>query len=166
MWRALTLSISLTAAAVPVWAQSEALSSLRFLLGEWTAVDTPRDESGSFSFKSAVQDHVIVRTNEATYAATADRSASRHEDLLVIFTENGSMRADYFDSEGHVIRYTVQAREPNHAVFLSEPTAREPGYRLTYSRGADGLLVGSFEIAAPGSSSSFKPYLSWKARRR
>ena len=104
MWRVWTLGITLTLAAVPVAAQSEALAPLRFLLGDWTAIDTQPGESGSFTFRLSVHDHVIVRTNEANYAAVAQRPASRHEDLLVIFLENGSLKADYFDSEGHVIR--------------------------------------------------------------
>ena len=167
MWRVLTLGITLTLAPVPVAAQSgDALAPLRFLLGDWTAIDTPPGESGSFTFMLSVHDHVIVRTNEANYAAAAQRPASRHEDLLIIFLENRSLKANYFDSEGHVIRYAVDARESNHAVFISEPNAREPRYRLTYTAGRDGTLVGSFEVSPDGSSDAFKPYLSWKARKR
>ena len=112
-------------------AQTDSLASLRFLLGNWRASGTPPGETGAFTFRLAVQDHVIVRTNEANYAAKADRPASRHEDLLVIYSENGSIKADYFDSEGHVIRYAVQPRDQNAVVFLSDPTPGEPRYRLT-----------------------------------
>ena len=51
-------------------------------------------------------------------------------------------------------------------VFVSDPIPREPRYRLTYRAGANGALVGSFEIAAPDSPGTFKPYLSWTAARR
>jgi len=145
-------------------AQADPLAGLRFLLGDWRAVDLPAGESGAFTFRVDVQGRVIVRTNEANYAATADHPASRHEDLMVIFTEGGAIRAEYFDSEGHVIRYSAQTR-PNAVVFVSDPAPREPRYRLTYTAGADGVLAGSFELAPPGSD-TFKPYLSWKARRR
>jgi hypothetical protein len=147
-------------------AQSDTMSPLRFLIGDWVAIDTPAGETGSFTFRLALQDHVIVRTNEADYSATAERPASRHEDLLVVYSENGSLKADYFDSEGHVIRYSVQPRRQTGVVFLSDLNAREPRYRLTYSAGSDGVLMGSFEVAPPGSPDAFKPYLSWKARRR
>lgn len=159
----LALVFALSASA---GAQGDALSHLRFLLGDWRAIDTPAGETGTFTFRLAVQDHVIVRTNEASYAATADRPASRHDDLLVIFSENGSLQADYFDNEGHVIRYAVQTPAPNVATFVSEPSAREPRYRLTYRGDAHGALAGSFEIAPPGSPDAFTPYLAWKARRR
>ena len=154
------------ALASSLGAQADPFAPLRFLVGDWQAIDTPAGETGSFAFKLAVQDHVVVRTNEANYAATADRPASRHEDLLVIYSENGSLKADYLDSEAHVIRYAVDAREPNAVVFVSDPSPREPRYRLSYRAGAGGVLAGSFEIAAPGSPDAFKPYLTWKARRR
>lgn len=147
-------------------AQTDPLSPLLFLVGEWQAIDTPPGETGSFTFKPAVQDRIIVRTNEAHYAATKERPASRHDDLLVIYVENGSIKADYFDSENHVIRYAVQASRSNHAVFVSDPSPGEPRYRLSYTAGADGILLGAFEIAQPGTPDTFKPYLSWKARKR
>jgi hypothetical protein len=147
-------------------AQNDPLSPLGFLVGDWIAVDMPTGESGAFTFKNALQNHVLVRTNEANYSATAERPASRHDDLLVVYSENGSLRADYFDSEGHVIRYAVQPRPPDGVVLMSDVNPHEPRYRLTYTHNAAGLLVGSFEVAAPGSPDAFKPYLSWKARRR
>ena len=56
--------------------------------------------------------------------------------------------------------------KPQAVVFVSDPSSREPRYRLTYSMSPDGVLLGSFELAPPGSPDAFKPYLSWKARRR
>lgn len=151
-----------SAAAQP----DQAFSPLKFLVGEWQAIDTAPGEAGAFTFRLAVQDHVMLRTNQATYAATAERPASRHDDLMVIYAENGSLKADYFDNEGHVIRYAVRSTAPNTVMFVSEPSARAPQYRLTYTLSADGMLNGKFEIAAPGAADDFKPYLSWKARRR
>lgn len=141
------------------------LAPLRFLLGDWQAVDTAPGESGAFSFKLAVQDHVIVRTNEASYAADRQHQASRHDDLMVVYADGGTLKAEYFDNEGHVIRYAVHVRGANHVVFLSDAKPSEPRYRLTYTAGAGGLLKGQFEIAPPGSPETFKPYLSWSARR-
>ena len=166
MRRTLTLALLIVWGHALVQAQTDPLSPLRFLIGDWQAFDTPPGESGAFAFKLAVQDRIIVRTNEAVYAATAERAASRHDDLLVIYSEKGSLKADYFDSEEHVIRYSVQARQDNGAVLVSHPNAAEPRYRLTYTIGAGGVLLGSFEIAPLGSPDAFKPYLSWKARKR
>ena len=141
------------------------LSSLTFLLGDWDAVGLPRGESGAFNFSLAVQDRIIVRTNYAKTAARDGRPATRHDDLMVIFVEGGTIKADYFDSDKHVIHYSVQTRGPRDVVFISEPNAAEPRYRLTYSLAADGTLKGSFETAAAESQDDFKPLFSWSARK-
>ena len=49
-----------------VGAQSDGFAALRFLLGDWQAVDLPAGESGGFTFTLGVQDHVLIRTNRAT----------------------------------------------------------------------------------------------------
>jgi hypothetical protein len=141
------------------------LAKLQFLVGDWNAIGSPPGESGAFIFSLAVQDRIIVRTNYATYAAREGRPASRHDDLMVIFVEDGALKADYFDSEQHVIHYAIDVRGPRDAVFVSPPKAAEPRYRLSYALGADGLLKGTFEIAAPGAPDDFKTMLAWTARK-
>ena len=141
------------------------LAALSFLLGDWDAVGLPPGESGAFNFTLAVQDRIIVRTNFAKYPARDGRPATRHDDLMVIFVEGDRLKADYFDSEQRVIHYVVEPRGPREVVFVSEPKASDPRYRLSYTMGADGLLKGTFEIAASGSPDDFKPSLSWSARK-
>lgn len=163
----IVLAGAMLAAAVTASAQKPAdLTPLTFLAGDWRATDTAPGEEGRFAFQMQVQDHVMVRTNLAAYAAAGDRPASRHDDLMVIYGENGTLKADYFDNEGHVIRYVVHPERNGRVVFISEPVASQPRYRLTYALGADGVLNGSFEIAAPGSPDAFKPYLAWKAKKQ
>lgn len=147
-------------------AQTQAdLIPLTFLLGDWDAVGTPPGESGAFNFSLAVQDRIIVRTSYAKYPAREGRPATRHDDLMVIFVEDDTLKADYFDSEQHVIHYVVQPRGPRDVMFVSEPNASGPRYRLAYTMGGDGLLKGTFEIAAPGTPDDFKPSLAWTARK-
>jgi hypothetical protein len=147
-------------------AEPAALRPLQFLLGEWEAIPSgkPGDAAGGFNFAPSLQDRVIVRTNHADYPASAGKPASRHDDLMVIYADGESVKADYYDSEGHVIRYAVQTRGGAEAVFTSEVSPATPRYRLTYTSAADGTLQGKFEIARPGSE-AFTPYLSWSARR-
>jgi hypothetical protein len=76
----------------------------------------------------------------------------------------GGARADYYDSEGHVIRYAVQSPAANQAVFTSDATTGAPRVRLTY-RLEGGVLEGTFEIASPEAPDVFKPYLSWEAHK-
>ena len=143
---------------------TDQFGALAFLMGDWEAIDAPPGERGSFSFTLGVQNHVMVRTNSAIYDATPQHPASRHDDLMVIYREGDSIKADYFDNEGHVIRYTVHAMDPHRVVFVSDPNPREPRFRLTYAGASDGTLTGSFETAAPGTD-TFTPYLSWKAQK-
>jgi hypothetical protein len=140
------------------------LEPLRFLLGEWQGIGDQAGATGGFTFSSSVQDRVIVRTNYSDTPATATSQASRHDDLMVIYVEGDAVKADYFDNEGHVIRYLVQLR-PNAVVFLSEIHPAEPRYRLTYTRADDGTITGGFEIAPPGKPDAFAAYLSWRARK-
>ena len=108
------LMLAMTFAAVvlghvPVRAAPpKGLEPLRFLLGDWQADGggKPGEASGGFTFASGLQERVIVRTNYAEYLAAADKPSSRHDDLMVLYAaESGEIRADYYDSEGHVIRY-------------------------------------------------------------
>jgi hypothetical protein len=161
--RAMLLACAL---AVSAHAQSRAdLSAFDFLLGDWDAIGLPAGESGAFNFSRAVQDRIIVRTNYAKYPARDGKPATRHDDLMVIFVEGETLKADYFDSEQHVIHYVIEPRGPRDVVFTSELRAGEPRYRLSYALAPNGTLKGSFEIAPPGSPGEFKAMLAWTARK-
>ena len=142
-------------------------SSLSFLAGLWDGVGSgaPGEGKGGFSFTPELQGRVLVRRNYAEYPEAAGRAAFRHDDLTVIYRESadGPLRADYYDNEGHVIRYTVTTKGQT-AIFLSEPVAGAPRYRLTYtSTGSDTLSI-LFEIAPPGKPDAFQTYIEAKAR--
>jgi hypothetical protein len=140
------------------------LDDLRFLIGEWEGVGAggPGLGKGVFSFSLDLQNKVIIRKNYAEYPPTASRAAVRHDDLMVIYLDRASNQilANYFDSEGQQISYKVTPSSDNETVtFLSEPSASQPRYRLSYTRVNDGTLKGKFEIAPPGQPDAFKTYL-------
>ena len=140
------------------------LAPFEILLGEWEADEDKSGATGGFTFASAVQDRVIVRTNYSNTPAKDGKPASRHDDVMTIYVDGTAVKADYVDSEGHVIRYTAQARDGD-VRFVSELTPSEPRYRLTYSKGTARTIIGMFEIAPPGRPDAFAPYLSWTAHR-
>jgi hypothetical protein len=149
---------------------TNSLDDLRFLIGEWEGVGGggPGAGKGTFSFAFDLQDKVIVRKNHAEYPATAGRPAVKHDDLIVIYLDGASNQilANYFDSEGQQINYKVTPSSDHEAAtFLSEPSASQPRYRLSYRRLKDGTLNGKFEIALPGQAEAFKTYLEWSARK-
>jgi hypothetical protein len=146
-----------------------ALAPLEFLLGDWEGGGggTPGQSQGGTSFAPGLQDRVLIRTNFALTAATATAPASRHDDLMIIYAdERGAIRADYYDNEGHVIRYTVSVPHPGQAVFTSDATAAGPQYRLTYDARPSGIVSGTFAIAPPGKAGAFTLYLTWEMKRK
>jgi hypothetical protein len=159
---ALALSVSYASAAEPA-----ELQPLAFLIGEWTAsgAGQPGTAAGAATFSRALQDRVIVRKSYAEYPAAAGKPASRHDDMMIIYAGSGGLRADYYDNEGHTIRYAVQAPAAGEAVLLSDASSAEPRFRLSYKLEADGVLKGEFAIAPPGAPEAFKPYLTWNSHR-
>ena len=141
-----------------------------FLLGEWTGTGNgqPGQGTGKFAFKPDLQRRVLVRTNYAEYPATKERPSFRHDDLMIVFRESssGPIGAIYFDSEGHVIHYSVKINElARTATFLSEPAPGAPGYRLTYiGKGPDAVII-RFEVAPPDKPDQFQTYIEASAKR-
>jgi hypothetical protein len=83
---------------------------------------------------------------------------------MIVFVEEGKLRAEYWDSEGHLIRYEVQAPAKDRLVFLGEARPGAPRFRLTYAWPDAGKLELTFEIAPPGTT-EFRPYISARLRR-
>jgi hypothetical protein len=86
--------------------------------------------------------------------------------MVLYAADDGKLRADYYDSEGHVIRYSASVPGEGQLTLVSDPASAGPRFRLGYKLKADGTLDGSFEIAPPGKPDTFQPYLSWTGRRK
>lgn len=170
MKRYLALFLLLTAAA-SVYAQqpaeSDPLAPLQFLVGEWQGQGSGKSgdsTAGGFTFDYDVQKHVLVRKNFAEYAARNERGAQRHDDLMVIYPENGALKAMYWDNEGHVIRYLVTTPAPGLVVYTSEEGAGAR-FRLSNKLEADGSMSIAFDIRGPGDK-GFKRYIDAKATKK
>jgi hypothetical protein len=136
---------------------------LEFLLGKWVGVASEKETplgagQGGFSFELELSRHVIIRRNHSAYD-----SGAKHDDLMVIYTE-GSQKAIYFDSEGHVIRYAIRYPAKDAVEFESNGSEPGPKYRLSYWMEGASELKGKFEVAPPGGS-EYKTYLSWGSKR-
>jgi hypothetical protein len=87
---------------------------------------------------------------------------------MVVYRDapEAALRAIYFDSEGHTIRYEVQGPpDGGEVVFVSGPEPSAPRYRLTYTRVGQDRLKIKFEIAPPGKADQFATYIEAGARR-
>jgi hypothetical protein len=159
----LALLVALRAADPAVAAAAPSpLRALAFLEGAWTAEPDARGATGQFTLAPELSGAVLVRRNRLAVPAGEGRPASVHEDLMVIWAEGAELRADYWDDEGHVIRYAVRTGT-DRAEFLSGGPG--PRFRLTYLLVAADLVEVKFEIAPPGKPEAFAPYLSGRARR-
>ncbi len=161
----------LTAGLVRAESNGDKWSDFRFLVGEWVGEGEggPGKGSGGFTLTPDLGGKILVRSNHAEYPAAGGRPAVVHDDLMVIHpSKNGrGARADYWDNEGHVIRYAVTpSGDGKGLVFLSDAATGEPRFRLSYAEVERGLVTIKFEIAPPGKPEAFKAYLEAKVRRK
>jgi hypothetical protein len=117
------------AAKVDRWAP------LSFLIGEWVGEGGggPGQGSGGFSFLPEQNGNVLVRKNWPDYPASKDRPAVSHTDLMIVYEEDAKLRAIYFDSEGHVIHYEVEAAGDG-SINRPRPSATSNNFGHIYSR--------------------------------
>jgi hypothetical protein len=162
-----TLWLAWALAALPLAAaDSGPWQPLEFLVGDWRGEGGggPGQGAGGFSFTWDLQKTVLVRRNYAEYPAQQGRPAARQDDLTVVYREGSALRADYYDNEGHIIRYRVSSPAAGVAEFLSEAAEVAPRYRLTYRKtGAESVGI-QFEVAPPGKP--FATYIQATARRK
>jgi hypothetical protein len=138
----------------------------QFLVGNWAGEGggQPGQGSGAFSFSPDLQGTILVRRSFAEYPPAGGRPASRHDDLMIVYRDAATraLRATYFDSEEHVIHYTVEPAGVG-VVFVSEGPPSGTRFRMTYTSTGKDTLKFKFEIAAPGKE--FAPYVEAAAHR-
>ena len=68
---------------------------------------------------------MLIRRSHTDYVATANRPAFAHDDQMIIYAdEQQRFHADYYDNEGHVIRYAIEfSVDGNVSTFLSDSSA-------------------------------------------
>jgi hypothetical protein len=145
-------------------------NALCFLVGEWVGEGggAPGQGGGSLVFHFDLQEQILLRKNHVDFPATQDRPAIAHDDLTVIYLDPaGSMRAVYFDNEGHVIHYVVAATDDGNTItFVSEPIPAEARFRTTYVRAQNETINIRFEIAPPGKPDGFAVYTEGTVKRK
>ncbi len=150
---------------------AQGLSQLNFLLGDWIGDgggNVPGQGSGGFTFSYDLQNKIMVRRNYAEYPATDSKPASRHDDLMIVYgAPDDTLRAIYFDNEGHVINYVVNvSADSQSAVFTSPPAEKEARFRLSYAPSGENSVGIKFEVAPPGQPDAFSTYISASAHKK
>lgn len=141
---------------------------LAFLEGTWEA--TTQDSTGphvvgTYAFKPELGGHVLGRhVTSLTACKGPDTFDCEHTDLLYVYPEGQTLKAVYFDNEGHVIHYTVSTPDATTAVFLSDTAQGGPQFRLTYEL-KDALMRGKFQMQMPGQT-EWRSYLEWSGKKK
>jgi hypothetical protein len=159
------------AVAIPLLALgrdgTDAWKPFEFIIGDWTGGGngSPGQGQGEFSLKPDLANKILVRRNHNEYPAQAGRPAFTHDDLMVIYPPQGGgpYRAEYFDSEGHVIHYVASFSE-GKVTFVSDDKPNAARYQLTYEKKADDSLGINFAIAPP--NQDFHHYLGGTVVRK
>ena len=160
----LLLCLSLSAQTPSNTTTAHPYKSLAFLEGTWDANvqnNAAIKLAGRYTFNRELNGHVLARhaTNDPGCKAPASFDCS-HSDLLYVFQEmpGSPLKADYFDSEGHVIHYDVSTPTPTSVMFLSAP-GPGPQFRLSYELTGQ-VMTGRFQMHMPGQG-DWRTYLEW-----
>jgi hypothetical protein len=141
-----------------------------FLLGEWTwsGGGQPGQAKGVSTVRHELNETVLVRKTHLDYPATKERAAFTHDDLLYVYHDplDNSVRAIFFDGEGHVIRYSLTGPPGGNSLqFLSDAAPGGTRCRMTYTRTGPDSVTEKFEIAPPGKPDEFAAYVEFVAKR-
>lgn len=135
-------------------------SKWSWLIGDWKGEGSgqPGAGSGMFSFKTDLNENILVRRSHSEYPAANGRPATIHDDLMVVYTDNAGNPSDaiYFDNEKHVIRYSITYSDKT-IIFTSEKTPDAPIFRLSYTLLDNGKVNTRFEMSQDGQN--FKVYI-------
>ncbi|MBB6254309.1 hypothetical protein FHS74_004895 [Nitrospirillum iridis] len=143
----------------------EALASLSFLTGHWDAERGPvtaPNRGGTSDIGPDLNGAILVRRDRTHMPDGGDLDM-----MMTVYVEDGRLRADFFDSAGHVIHYHVSELTPGRRVqFVNDPVPEAPGFRLTYTEADAAHLSVRFEIAPPGPRPTFAVFAEGTLSRR
>ena len=145
---------------------SDPWKALQFLEGTWEAKTGPGGptSTGTYTFVKELDGHVLARHGRTAYCKGPAGFDCEHGDLLYVFPDGPgqTLKAIYFDNEGHVIHYDVTTPSPTSVVFLSDAATPGPQFRLAYEL-KDGAMAGKFQMHMPGQD--WKSYLEWSGKK-
>ena len=145
-------------------------NALRFLEGTWDAKTQGAAAGvkaiGTYSFREELGGHILARHSSATGCKGPADFDCQHSDLLYIYQDMAgqTLKAIYFDNEGHVIHYIVSTPTPTSAVFISDASVPGPQFRLVYELKGT-VMSGRFQMHMPGKA-EWTSYLEWSGAKK
>lgn len=135
-----------------------------WLIGEWKGEGSgqPGQGGGIFTFKTDLNDQVLIRKAHSEYPATGNKQAIVHDDLMIIYLDSAGnpSKAIYFDNEGHTITYSVSYLDKT-IVLLSDKIPNSPIFRLVYILLDARTINTKFEVSQDGEK--FVTYIEGKS---
>jgi hypothetical protein len=146
--------------------QTASWTKWSWLVGEWKGEGSgePGKGGGIFTFKTDLNDKILVRKAHSEYPATAGKPAIVHDDLLIVYLDfsGNPSKAIYFDNEGHTINYSITYSE-KAIVLLSDKIPHVPVFRLTYNLLDNDSIDTKFEMSQDGEK--FMVYIEGKSKK-
>jgi hypothetical protein len=137
-----------------------------WLTGEWVGEGSgqPGTGGGTFSFKTDLDQNVLIRKSHSEYPATASKSKVIHDDLMVVYPDYSGIpsKAIYFDNEGHTINYSISYSDKT-IILTSDKIPNVPVFRLSYSLLDNETVNTKFEMSQDGEK--FFTYIEGKSKR-
>jgi len=166
------LSLFLAAPAMAQPALKPALQPLAFLVGNWDSgegkvADTGGTSKGGSVFTVESDGAAILRRDHTETFDKAGKPSGGFHQTMLIYADNGKLRADYVDGEGHAIHYAVVEAVAGKSVTfmgMNEAQDRGPTFRLTYDMKASDSLAVMFGMTVPGGS-EFRPIATGTMKR-
>lgn len=122
---------------------------LHFLIGEWIQEINGEFEMGEgLSYGYNLNKKIITRKNLRAYFQAKGEENSDCKNALIVYLSNNEeeSRADYYDSEGNVITYSINFTE-NKIFFSSNNEILAPRFRMRYTLLSDNSINIKFDIA-------------------
>jgi hypothetical protein len=137
-----------------------------WLTGEWIGEGSgkPGDGGGTFSFKTDLDQNILVRKSHSEYPATANKPQVIHDDLMVVYPDfsGNPAKAIYFDNEGHTINYSITYSDKS-IILTSDKIPNVPIFKLTYSLIDNETVNTKFEMSQDGVK--FFTYIEGKSKK-
>lgn len=117
--------------------------SFKFLMGQWK---TQGAANSGFEVTSSLDGKVLIITsNEPSIAVSPRIKGANYKSLTYVYVEGLTQKATFYDSQGQVLTYTIQAT-PQKVAFVSTVASRPSMVFEESKEGAVSVAVG--QVAA------------------
>ena len=154
-WVIVAASLMFVSPAMAETALKPPLSSLSFLVGAWKSddgkvADIGGTSKGGSTISVQSDGSALLRQDYTELFGKTGKPAGSFHQTMLIYSDNGAIRAEYVDGEGHAIHYVSANVTPGKAVTFSSAPGQGPIFRLRYELRAPGTLSVTFGMVPPG----------------